>query len=388
MIDWRRLVAPALMASTVLGVLFGVQGYLVARPAAGLDVLGRTMLEQLVPMWSWGALAVVLLPLMRWMELHRLPAPHLLLCHVVFAVGASLAQSLFMAGFEAATGLYGFEGDLPGVLRWNATHRLVSGLVFYAPVAAVYHAMAYVEELRRARDTIRRSERQKVLSIRQLAGGLSHELNNALTAAINTAQLALQELEGHPAESDVRTTLDACRRLLPVTHHLQALGRELATHPVRVASDTVVRSLVRVTRERSGAAVGVRDAPGSDDEDVLVDLSWLIDIVAAMVDWARDEVRPGAWTVVDRGWVEVPDSARFLLDPSTRRLRGFVVAARPAGSVDVEDLFEPNFVGEGASVGPRFSLAAARAVMNQMHGYVSAEREQNELRFNLYLAPA
>ena len=113
----------------------------------------------------------------------------------------AVANSVGMSVIDRLTGLYGMAGSIGGDLAFLFKTRFVSDAVYYAPVAALYHAAAYARTLRMARDRLRREQSDKTELVRGLAGGIAHEVNNALTVTISSADLALEVLDAHPAST-------------------------------------------------------------------------------------------------------------------------------------------------------------------------------------------
>ena len=68
---------------------------------------------------------------------------------------------------------------------------------------------------------------QKLEALGTLAGGIAHDLNNALTAISGHAELALAALDaGAPARSDVEEIRRAASRAASITRQLLAFSRK------------------------------------------------------------------------------------------------------------------------------------------------------------------
>ena len=96
-----------------------------------------------------------------------------------------------------------------------------------------------VTERRLLEDQLRQS--QKMEAIGRLAGGIAHDLNNALTAIAGYAELALGEVPAdHPARADVEEIRRAAERAGSVTRQLLAFSRKQLLEPrVFDLNDTV-----------------------------------------------------------------------------------------------------------------------------------------------------
>ena len=87
-----------------------------------------------------------------------------------------------------------------------------------------------ITERRLLEDQLRQS--QKMEAIGRLAGGIAHDLNNALTAIAGYAELALGEVAAdHPRGADVEEIRRAAERAGSVTRQLLAFSRKQLLEP-------------------------------------------------------------------------------------------------------------------------------------------------------------
>ena len=122
---------------------------------------------------------------------------------------------------------------------------------------------------RQLEDQLRQS--QKMEAIGRLAGGIAHDLNNALTAIAGYAELALGEVKsGHPARPDVEEIRRAAERAGSVTRQLLAFSRKQLLEPrIFDLNDTITRdraaalAAARRRHPRADAPLGRRRSPSS-----------------------------------------------------------------------------------------------------------------------------
>src|SRR4029453_16532593 len=87
-----------------------------------------------------------------------------------------------------------------------------------------------ITERRQLEEQLRQA--QKMEAIGRLAGGIAHDLNNALTAIAGYAELALGEVPpDHAARADVEEIRKAAERAGSVTRQLLAFSRKQLLEP-------------------------------------------------------------------------------------------------------------------------------------------------------------
>ena len=136
-----------------------------------------------------------------------------------------------------------------------------------------------ITERRLLEDQLRQS--QKMEAIGRLAGGIAHDLNNALTAIAGYAELALGQLKAETiARADVEEIRRAAERAGSVTRQLLAFSRkQLIEARVFDLNETVAAmgrllsrllgSDVRVSTRLEPAAVPVRADPGQVEQAII-----------------------------------------------------------------------------------------------------------------------
>src|SRR5262249_59437634 len=106
-------------------------------------------------------------------------------------------------------------------------------------------------------DQLRQS--QKMEAIGRLAGGIAHDLNNALTAIAGYAELALGQLpSGNPVRADVEEIRRGAERAGSVTRQLLAFSRKDLLEPRLFDLNVTITALGRLLDRLLGADVTVR----------------------------------------------------------------------------------------------------------------------------------
>ena len=120
-----------------------------------------------------------------------------------------------------------------------------------------------ITERRQLEEQLRHA--QKLEAIGRLAGGIAHDLNNALTAIAGYAELALGELRGdHPARADVEEIRRAAERAGSVTRQLLAFSRKQLLEPRVFDLNESVGNVGRLLERLLGDNVRLRTALAAD----------------------------------------------------------------------------------------------------------------------------
>lgn len=166
-----------------------------------------------------------------------------------------------------------------------------------------------LEDLRAARDELRRSNQQLTL----FAGQVSHDLRSPLTAILATAEMLGTEpaVESDPdLRSMVEAVSQAGRRMNRMIEEMLGFALEgghlrLTETPINQIVDLVLAD-VRPLVTRSGGAISVGELPR-----VLVDADMLYSVVLNLLTNALKFARPGVAPVVDVSASRVPTGWRF-----------------------------------------------------------------------------
>ena len=123
---------------------------------------------------------------------------------------------------------------------------------------------------RQLEDQLRQA--QKMEAIGRLAGGIAHDLNNALTAIAGYAELALGEVEAeHPARPDVEEIRRAAERAGSVTRQLLAFSRKQLLEPRIFDLNNTITGIARLLSRLLGADVHIETHLSDEPLTVLGD---------------------------------------------------------------------------------------------------------------------
>jgi PAS domain S-box-containing protein len=234
-----------------------------------------------------------------------------------------------------------------------------------------------VTERRLLEEQLRQS--QKMDAVGQLAGGISHDFNNLLTAIIASAELIARELpDDSPLHGDVETVHDAALRGAQLTGKLLAFGRQQPVEVRAVSLGELVGDFARMARRVVPEDVQVTVTVDSPDTTIIGDPGALEQILMNLVTNARDAM-PGGGTLT----LEV---RRTQLDPERAAAYGetdprdhIVMSVSDTGTgMDAETrrhIFEPFFTTKPAGRGTGLGMAMVYGLTRQHGGHVEVASE-------------
>ena len=217
-----------------------------------------------------------------------------------------------------------------------------------------------------------RLQTEKLASLKQLAYGASHEINNPL-ANIATGAQALMQVE--PDE-------DRRHRLASIYQHSMAAHEMISdlmlfAHPPAPEMETVdLRGLVsEIVNRAEQQNRNIRVTFGPDVDSAKIDRNQIIIAIEALL---RNSFEAIAQVKDPVSSPQVSMRVDVLADRSTDWLRIFVVDNGPGFTQQQNrHLFDPFYSGREAGRGLGFGLSKAYRIIKLHHGDIVAERDEN-----------
>ena len=238
------------------------------------------------------------------------------------------------------------------------------------------------------RDTAARLvQAQKLESLGQLTGGITHDFNNLLTVIFGNLELAEIECEGNVTlQKCIANAMQASRRAADLTAQLQAFSRRQALLPTTVelndhVSDTLDllrRSIgegIEVVTELDPAPLAVRVDPPKM-EAALLNLA--VNARDAMPGGGRLTIATRAVTLGGRAGSELPPGPYVEL----------VVSDTGTGMEPevAKRIFEPFFTTKGVGQGSGLGLSMVFGFVKQSGGHIEVESQPGRgTTFRIYL---
>lgn len=231
---------------------------------------------------------------------------------------------------------------------------------------------------------------QKMDAIGQLAGGVAHDFNNALTGIIGAVQLLQNEINSDFSNKILKLIEKSADRAADLTAKLLAFSRKsnLETSPqslhqiIRAASDILSRTIDRriQIQKKLDAETDVILANVSELESVLLNLG--INASHAMTEGG---CMAFSTSIVD---LDAPfcEASTFQIKPGRYILLEVSDTGTGIAQQNLERIFEPFFTTKELGKGTGLGLSAAYGTIVQHHGAISVtSRLQHGTTFSIYL---
>jgi len=233
---------------------------------------------------------------------------------------------------------------------------------------------AFMDVTARRRTEEQLQQARRMQAVGQLAGGVAHDINNAMTTVLGFAEFAARRLSAeHPAAGDLAEIRHGAHRAAEIARQLLTFSRRQVAAPRPWRLETIVTELEPTLARVAGAAVAltVRSAP--EPVAVRIDRSQLEQVLINLAANAADAMPDGGALVVETDAVEVPPG-RPAVEAGLPAGRYAVVTLRDTGHGMDPDTrrraFEPFFTTRGMGEGTGLGLAIVYGIVNQAGGSV------------------
>ena len=248
-----------------------------------------------------------------------------------------------------------------------------------------------ITERRLLEEQLRQS--QKMEAIGRLAGGIAHDLNNALTAIAGYAELALGLVaDDHPARPDVKEIRRAAERAGSVTKQLLAFSRKQLLAPRVFSLNDTVAGLARLLSRLLGSDVQVQSKIGSNVPPIIGDPGQVEQAIINLAVNAKDAMPNGGRLTLDTSVAEVDEAfARTHVPMAAGRY--VVLRVTDTGHGMARDtqhrIFEPFFTTKDIGKGTGLGLSMVYGTLKQIGGFIFVDSEVGRgTTFSLFFPPA
>ncbi len=246
-------------------------------------------------------------------------------------------------------------------------------------------------ERRLLEDQLRQS--QKLEAIGRLAGGIAHDLNNALTAIAGYAELALGEVhQGHAARADVEEIRRAAERAGSVTRQLLAFSRKQLLEPRTFDLNETIAAIARLLSRLLGPEVRVHTRLAAEPLLVLGDPGQVEQAVINLALNARDAMPAGGQLALTTSLEEMDETfARTHVPMKAGKYVVLRVSDTGHGmSRETQaHIFEPFFTTKEVGKGTGLGLSMVYGTMKQIGGFIFVDSElERGTTFGVYFPPA
>ncbi len=248
-----------------------------------------------------------------------------------------------------------------------------------------------VTERRQLEDQLRQS--QKMEAIGRLAGGIAHDLNNALTAIAGYAELALGELSANEsARADVEEIRRAAERAGSVTRQLLAFSRKQLLEPRLFNLNDTIIALGRLLSRLLGADIVVRTELSTSVPPILGDPGQVEQAVINLAVNARDAMPGGGRLVLATSVEQVGDAEARVNAPMAAGTYVVLRVTDTGHGMTPETkarIFEPFFTTKEIGRGTGLGLSMVYGTLKQIGGFIFVDSAPGRgTTFRLYFRPA
>jgi PAS domain S-box-containing protein len=277
-----------------------------------------------------------------------------------------------------------------GGVRWVHSRADVELNDAGRPVRMV-GTMQDVTERRVLEEQLRQA--QKLEAIGRLAGGVAHDLNNALTAIVGYTELSLGLLaDDHPARPDVQEVRRAAERAESVTRQLLAFSRKQLLEPRVFSLNDSVGNLGRMLERLLGSGIELKTVIAEALPPIYGDPGQIEQAVINLAVNARDAMPDGGRLTLAVAVVDVDEAFARARQPMKAGRYVELSVGDTGEGMDAETqahVFEPFFTTKGVGKGTGLGLAMVYGTVKQSGGYIFLDSALGKgTTFRLYFSPA
>lgn len=217
---------------------------------------------------------------------------------------------------------------------------------------------------------------RRMASLGRLAGGVSHEINNALATVLGFAQLAqLSTKHDERTQADLGEVVRAGRRAASITHQLLAFARQHHTALLDTSLEAVVTENLRSLQQMC-APVAVEFTASTDVPHISADIGQIEQLLVNLVKNARD-AKPSDGRIRVALSSDTFDSARAVGDHVLPAGRYAVLSVSDRGTgiapESLDQLYEPFFTTKEVNEGSGLGLAVVQGIVARHDGAIEVQ---------------
>ena len=228
------------------------------------------------------------------------------------------------------------------------------------------------EEKEKLEEQLRQS--QKLEAVGQLAGGVSHDFNNLLTAILGHAQLAMTKIpESNPAFRDLQDVESAAMRAAELTQHLLAFSRKQVIRPEIMDLNYTITELGQLLRRLIREDIDLRIEKAPEVWRIQADPRQIEQVLVNLVVNARDAMPGAGQILIETRNANIDEAYGFnKKDMPPGRYVMFSVSDTGEGMSDEiqQHIFEPFFTTKAEGEGTGLGLSTVYGLVRQHKGNV------------------
>ena len=231
---------------------------------------------------------------------------------------------------------------------------------------------------------------QKMEAVGHLAGGISHDFNNILTAIIGFASLVDMKMAADdPQRINLKHILSSAERAADLTRSLLAFSRKQIIDPKPMDLNMIVRSKESFLQRIIGEDVELKTELSDSELIVSVDCGQMEQVLMNLVSNARDAMPDGGMLSISTEAVLMEKNfinAHGYGKPGNYALMHITDTGTGMSKADCERVFEPFFTTKAVGKGTGLGLSVVYGIIKQHSGYINIYSEPGVgTTFTIYL---
>ena len=245
-----------------------------------------------------------------------------------------------------------------------------------------------ISERKRLEDQLRQS--QKMESIGTLAGGISHDFNNILTAIIGYGSMLQRKLgENDPLRFNAEQILVAANRAASLTRGLLAYSSKQILNPQQVNVNELIVKVEHFLARLIGEDVELKSILSEQEITVLADASQIEQVLMNLATNARDAMPDGGYLYIETRLVDLDEASAKARELRKAGAYAQIAVTDSGTGMDEktqERIFEPFFTTKELGKGTGLGLAMVYGIIKQHNGAIEVESEAGlGTTFRIYL---
>ncbi len=233
---------------------------------------------------------------------------------------------------------------------------------------------------------------QRMQSIGTLAGGIAHDLNNALTPILVASHLAKGQLKDHPTARLIDTIEKSALRGKNIIKQILAFARGVEGERRLVQLKYVVKEIEKILHETIPPAIVLTAEISESPLPIIGDATQLHQVLMNLCVNARDAMPQGGTLKITLD-NELLDAARAqqLEAPAPGAYAKLVVEDNGTGIAPdiIDKIFEPFFTTKDIGAGTGLGLSSSLGIVKSHGGFIDVHSAPGQgTRFSVYLPAA
>lgn len=231
---------------------------------------------------------------------------------------------------------------------------------------------------------------QKMEALGALAGGISHDFNNILTAISGYTNLARLEASGNEKlEKYLETVTEASDRAKTLVQQILSFSRKIDSHPEPVQISTVVGEAIQLLRSTLPSTIEIQKHIRSERK-VFADSTEIHQVLMNLGTNAYHAMQESGGTLAIHVYDRTVTSNDFTRVMNLTPGLYLVIEVRDTGQgMDAETrdkIFEPYFTTKEAGVGTGLGLAVVHGIITKNKGHIQVQSEPGKgATFTIFL---